>query len=268
MLCVSTIRHCRDTFPTDHLVSVGELFEKLTTFRRAPRGGKDYLPAWIPARFDGKRSKKTVIEVSCFVLDIDDGTTIAQGMALWPQYQRAMHTSWSHSSGLPKFRLVFPLAEPVPAPRWKAAWGHLAAEALKAGVKLDPKCKNPDRIYYLPAINPERSERAAVAFTEGDLLRVDWRSLPDVDRVRRALNQRFVPRTPGQRDYRDPMVREQLAGEIGAHTDGERAFHGRCPQCGERSVWFLLEPDRWLGAKCNHEKTCGWEGPLRALEGA
>jgi P4 family phage/plasmid primase-like protien len=45
-------------------------------------------------------------------------------------------------------RFVFPLAEPVPADRWKRIWTQLIAETKLEGA--DPACCDPSRLYYLP----------------------------------------------------------------------------------------------------------------------
>lgn len=82
------------------------------------------------------------------------------------------------------------------------------------------------------------------------------------------VQRRLVIRRPtlGVVDYRDPVVRAQVAAKLGAAVDGERAYHIRCPNCGRDDVYFFLQPERRTSAKCNHERGCGWSGPLAELE--
>lgn len=261
---ISTIHSCRDTWPVTKDLSFDRLAELLTTFRPYPPGGKDTLPAWIPAWFSGKRAKRNVLVVSCFVLDIDDGTTIAQGMSLWPGYCKILHSSWSHRPEAPKFRIVFPLAEEVPQSHWKRTWLHLSTKARLEGIHLDPKCCNPDRIYYLPAVSDCSSQRIGVAMP-GEPLSVNWRSLPDVDEIRSAKAKQFYRPVEGQLEWRDPAVRKAFAIRLGYELDDERAFHGTCPSCGRKSVWFFLDPTSRSSAECNHRLTCGWRGGLGGL---
>lgn len=263
---ISLIRNCRDTHPWQKMMTFDELARMLTTFRPAPAMGKDALPAWLPASFSGKRCARNVIEVCAFVLDIDDGTTLSRGMDLWQGHAKILHTSWSHTPEKPKFRIVFPLAEPVPASHWKRTWLELSRRARASAVTLDVKCCNGDRIYYLPATSPESDQRVGVAMP-GRPLEVDWRSLPDIDALRKERHVRYYAKPPSGPDYKDAADRERLATRIGATMSGDnRAHHITCPQCGEHSVWYFIDPERMTWARCNHRLTCGWEGPLDRLD--
>ena len=58
------------------------------------------------------------------------------------------HTTWSHTTLAPRWRVVVPLAEPVPAASWSDVWRR-ARSALCP--EADPSCKDPSRQYYLPS---------------------------------------------------------------------------------------------------------------------
>lgn len=231
---------------------------------REARYQKSSLAAWSPAIFNGTRRKRNVSLVTCYVLDVEDGSSLSTAWGAMPEFACALHTSWNHTEESPRYRLVFPLAEPVPAVHWKKCWVHMYRQMVERGLEPDPKCVNPDRLYFLPAVQHQWSPRASVS-RSGDLLRLDWGKIPDLETGRNKVVIRSS--RPGVKDYRDPAVRLELAHALGADIDGERAFHIMCPRCGRRDVYYFLEPERRLRARCNHERNCGWEGHLSELEG-
>ena len=102
----------------------------LTKFLRYP-GRRLDLPSdrkgrrvdcWSPAVYaadTARRAAKAVIEVTCLVLDFDDGTAPGEAAAAFRNWWHLGHTSWSHGvEGKAAFRLVLPLLYPVPASVW------------------------------------------------------------------------------------------------------------------------------------------------------
>lgn len=63
----------------------------------------------------------------------------------------------------------------------------------------------------------------------------------------------------------DPGARAVLAERLGTVTE-QHARKVKCPQCGDRSVWWMIHGTGY--AKCSHLNSCGWMGPLTALLGA
>lgn len=255
---ISTLKHTLDVAPVGVEVGFDDLAVMLTTFRRHD-GDKKSLPAWVPASFSGPRCKANVVDVSCFVLDVDDGTTLKEGEDLWPGFAKIVYTTWSYTAEKPKFRVVFPLAEPVPGDRWALAWAVMSLRARDVGINLDPKCCNQDRIYYLPALNPEQVHRSASVF-QGELLDSGWRNI----KVKKKRPRVYLKPDVGL-DYLDPVDRLRVAQEAGFVIDENRAHHGICPACLDRSAWFFIEPDEMHIARCNHLHTCGWHGSIGAL---
>lgn len=95
------------------------------TLRKEARGGaKATLPCWAPATFKpgARRNSKGVTELSCLVLDYDDGTDPESASAIWESWFHILHTSWSHTDERPRFRLVLPLASPCPIGFWPRLW--------------------------------------------------------------------------------------------------------------------------------------------------
>lgn len=247
----------------------------------ARRQAKTWLPLWSPADYrDGEtRGASGVERVSCFVFDHDDGTSIEEALDPWGHSPLLAHTSWSHTDEHPRFRLVLPLAEPVPATAWPLAW---AWARERSGGHIDEACKDPSRLYLLPAIpRPEAPFRALVRDDGGPFLSVPWRDLkpPESSRLPRPnapAARRLDPgRGSGPADAArrvarvmlrtDRATRERAAAWLEAHVSGRRAERILCPSCGRLSVWFWIEPGRQSTAVCNHRNTCGWWGHLDEL---
>lgn len=122
----------------------------------ARRSAKRDLRLWSPALYRpgaDKRGSENVTHVSCLVLDYDDGTPIADASVTWSSWFHLVHTTWSHTPEHPKFRLVMPLAFPVPAEDWSKVWSW--AEEL-ARFEIDPSMKSAAANYALPAV-PHRA---------------------------------------------------------------------------------------------------------------
>lgn len=135
--------------------------------KEARKGAKETLPCWAPATFkpNSKRSSKNVLELSCVVLDYDDGTSPDDASAIWEQYFHIVHTSWSHTPEKPRFRLVLPLSRPCPVAFWSRLW--LWAEQ-HCGHEIDPACKGASRMWTLPAVPSDESPH--LAFSHGSPL--------------------------------------------------------------------------------------------------
>lgn len=121
----------------------------------AKKDAKRDLRLWSPAvyRPDAtERGGDGVSHVSCLVLDYDSGTKITEALPLWQDWFHLIHTTWSHTPQHPKFRVILPLAVPVPASEWEAMWAW--AERQSEG-EIDASMKGVAATYALPAVaNP------------------------------------------------------------------------------------------------------------------
>jgi putative DNA primase/helicase len=109
-------------------------------------------PLWSPVQLidpEGARGNANTKAVEMLVIDMDAGFDWQDFAGNWKEYEFFIHSTYSSTPGLPKWRAVFPLSEPIPADQW-GAWWEAATEHLAAGL-ADPSCKDPARIYYLPA---------------------------------------------------------------------------------------------------------------------
>jgi hypothetical protein len=147
------------------------LVERLTWPARWP-GDKLSAPAWLPVRLkDGApmvRKDAHVAAISCLVLDIDDGAQVDEMRWALSNMGRtaAIHTTWSHSPAKHKARVIFPFAQECPRSEWAEVWAAADVWARTWGATIDPACKNPSRLYFLPALPDD---------TYDDVI-WDWRS--------------------------------------------------------------------------------------------
>lgn len=271
-LHLSAFDNAFDNQPKGRDTSLAAFVRALTTFPVIAAANKRDLPAWSPARFlaGTERKSRNVIDLSALVLDHDDGDPDA-ALAGWSGSITVVHSTWSHTERAPRFRVVVPLAAPIPAARWRAAWALASARAPDA----DPTCKDPARLYFRPA-RPALGAAHFATVQGGQLL--DLLPLlpppplaavagPRVASV--SVPYRLLDRAIGVRLASDPASRERIAAEVGAELagtgDDRRAVHAPCPACGQPSAWFYLSPSRLRRARCNHRNTCGWTGTLDEL---
>jgi hypothetical protein len=207
------------------------------------------------------------------VLDLDGGLSIDAALVRTTGLDSVVHTSWSHTPDSPRFRLVLPLARPVPGARWADAW-NAAVDAL--GFPADPACKNANRRFLLP-VQPPGAPIGYALHRPGAAL--DLLSLAPIPRRVRRPSRRTLTITPHRREAvmqallrREPESRRRLGEHLGGHRcgegDAERIEGLPCPACGRPSAWFWVAPRRATRARCQHRNSCGWDGPLTDFVGA
>lgn len=271
-LGISTFDNAWDKQPKGRVVTLGALVRALLTVREFPDvTDKRALPAWSPARFIGEtRRAIDVVDLSCLVLDLDGGD-VGVVSNTWSNVLHVLHSTWSHTHEAPRFRLVVPLAKPVPVASWGAAWAWATARTPTA----DLACKDPSRLYFRPAVRSVEQPYFA-RLVDGPLLDVLPCLVPPASRERPPATRASVPARQLEPVVRrrlasDPGTRERVAVELGAPIvgvgEGRRAEHIACPLCGRPSAWFLVSPRRQSRAHCHHRNSCGWNGPLETLLG-
>jgi len=278
------------------------LAQVLTAFSIATEG-KAKVPAWSPALYkEGTtRGKANVLALSCLVLDYDTGTTtIKEAIKTWDWRPGMLHTSWSHTEDRHRFRVILPLHQPVPATDWPGvfAWADRwtrrctneaeiqtpedYAQRARWESTIDVMCKDPGRIYYLPALRDAQAPHYATQWPgegRGEHLGAytPWAREVRAHRAAEAARHRppagpirirkaAVRDRERQRRYRlDPGTRERLGVELGGRNTGEAIRGVPCPGCGRPDVWWLIRPDKKSTASCNHTGSCGWYGSLYEL---
>lgn len=248
----------------------------------ALKRAKGSLPCWSPTvyRTGATRGSSGVLFVTCLVLDYDDGTAPADALAPWLGWPLVAASTWSHSAQAPRFRVVLALEEPVPVEAWGRVWRWAAERSVG---EIDPACKDPARMYLLPAVPASGHPYFRLDHDpSGRLLRVEWEALPALQGARprtgrgsgalQPTRRRNVRARPGlgRRRVRQMLNNERAARERAAEYVGAKLVNGRaeeiaCPGCGRESAWFYLEPGRQTTATCDHKNSCGWYGFLDQL---
>lgn len=272
---VSTYRDARTRSPHSVAWTLEEMSRALGHHIVAPDiANKRDLPAWSPAHYPpgATRRASSVTEISCLVLDVDDGTSIDTIWSLWPTHARILHTSWSHTSQHPKARLVVPVAQPIPRDQWHRAWSWAALHARRHGVAVDRACSDASRIYFLPASPSASSAREVRDALDLPVLEIPARRLVDPARAISLARRRVSVTRDARTSWQDPDARETAARSVGATLAGEgadrRAEDVTCPICARPSVYWYLTPRSRSGwAACSHRQSCGWRGPISSLPG-
>ena len=103
-------------------------------------------------------------------------------------------------------------------------------------------------------------------FAEAEATAERQRAAERAERVAAARRRGLHPeRARRLRLAFDPDLRTQAGEALGGRRRGDRIVGVPCPSCRKRSVWLWRSPERASWARCNHENSCGWAGPLAAL---
>lgn len=130
------------------------------------------VPLWSPSERDPAAtdgSDRWVIQNHLAVLDVDDSpmsmlSTILgriQALGLEAVFHSSHGSAEVYPKGRTKFRVVIPLAAPVPARLWPTAWKKVFAAITPEG---DGQCKNVGRNYFLPSCPPNAPEGSVWSF--------------------------------------------------------------------------------------------------------
>jgi putative DNA primase/helicase len=207
-------------WPVSERPTWAELRELLTT--HDIRQGKDG-PLWSPAEYapDKPRGVSNVLRVHAIVLDMDDGVTPDEFSNEWAGIEHVIHSTYSHTLATPKWRAVFPLAEPVSAADWSDTYRALSVR-LGHG-HADSACKDAARIFYLPSC-PKETAEAAFAFAKEGAWLDPAPFLPEPAPAARPTSKPQGALLNSAAPERVPeLVRRALAGE---HNQGPGRNNG------------------------------------------
>lgn len=169
---ISEFQNCKDANPKHHSHTWETFCEEFGQHKiRAVKDG----PAWSPVRYaeNSKRGNGNVISVCMAVIDVDDGTPHESVLNRFNGYACLVHSSFSHSSELEKYRIILPLSVSIPAQDWKQVWERINQQA---GGCNDAATKDLARLYYKPT-HPDGANHF-VKIQPGVLLNLE--SLPDL----------------------------------------------------------------------------------------
>ena len=185
--------------------------EALHLLEEARAAPKRDLRLWSPALYPegARRGGEHVVHLSCLVLDYDVGVSVAEASATWEEYFHIVHTTWSHTPAVPKFRLILPLAEPVRPVDWRRVYGW-AQE--RTGDAVDPTGKGVGTTFALPAV--AAADRPRIAFSSPGPL-FDARLDGLIDQPAEPPPEGIVPDEPNH--FRTPIPGH--ATVTGSHGD-------------------------------------------------
>ena len=271
-------------------------FKQLEVFltKKRQKVQKENMVAWTPAAFDGPRSAKNCKYVSLMVFDVDrtkrevhaenglDCTfDVMHGILKELDLQHIMHSSYSSTKETNKFRIIFPLGEPVQADLWTDVY-KAGIEKISEIIEIDVDSSTCDssRAYF----TSYESKHFQYASHYGKNI-VDWQQYGLERREQQALeqrkrreeNERRVQMRKAQmlRDGKhasytdwkkyqyellkfDYVSRHTLATKLGATISGNRAHNWICPACNRKdATFFYIEPYLSNALYCGHVKTCG-----------
>jgi putative DNA primase/helicase len=108
------------------------------------------------------------------VIDVDNGHSVDSLIQLIHGYTYLIHSSFSHTKDMPKYRVVLPLSQTIDAAEWPLAWSRI--NSWLGGIN-DPATKDASRLYYMP-VCPLDSQDPFVSTGIGKLLDVSY--LPEL----------------------------------------------------------------------------------------
>lgn len=176
---------------------------------------------WSPARYENgaQRGKRNVQDVSCLVLDIDGAPYDEATLDRWMALEYAAHSTYSNTATDQRWRVVFPLARPVPADEWPDAYTRFVS--ILADDLADKTCRDASRMFYLPSC-PAGGERFCHT-NEGVLL--DPEAYADVT----------VPPGRPQEAMRD-VPRVSIAADAAAPAYGRKALEEEANRVARAAV--------------------------------
>jgi hypothetical protein len=252
---------------------------------------KSRLSLWSPTIFNGTRSTSNAQTISMLVYDMDDGDTPFDVWSLFAQrgWTTIAHTSASHSPTHQKYRVIIPLAKPLPKSDWEKIWRasfELWMNVVGLGVPDTKAIKDMARVYFRYGwtrdskmarhdgskqwpqshpCHPSQYHRSGYWIENPLELKYDHIQLPkpkprpQIDRSKpQSLDSAMM----------DPQLRQRVGLNAGGRIAGEYIKYILCPSCGRRSVFFSINPSLPNSTKwpsCNHVNSCGWWGKLETL---
>lgn len=81
-------------------------------------------------------------------------------------YQHGCLLDAQHDQPLARLRVIYPTEVPLSAPHYCEAWAEATNDFAGAGHVVDPATSNPERCWFVPAINPNAPEWARAPWVQ------------------------------------------------------------------------------------------------------
>lgn len=178
-LHIATFGNLQVAVPVCGTVDWSALVADLSQHRILDNKEDGKLFSLVRYRDGAKRGNDGVLEIYAYVADVDNGT---KPDVLWDGWDEMeleyfLFSSYSNTAEHPRWRVIFPLSQPVPVAEWADCWARCSTTLMRN--LNDHRAKDPARIYFVPSC-PQ--ERLAEAFTyhQADGFFLDWKALPPV----------------------------------------------------------------------------------------
>jgi uncharacterized protein (DUF927 family) len=158
-------RHKLDKAPKPATLTWAEFREE---FSQHPVRLQKDGSAWSPVSIvkGGTRNNESVDLVYFAMLDIDNNTPYEPLLERFSDFTYLAHSSFRHTNEYQKYRVILPLAVPVPASEWETVWARF--NQMVGGIN-DASVKDASRLYYTPG-HPIGTDCHFVKENQGKLL--------------------------------------------------------------------------------------------------
>lgn len=209
LLPISKFNNEKDNSPQLEFANWAQFSEKFSFHIK--KSAKSDNPCWSPTIYKAgeKRGNKNVVAISMAVLDVDSGVPFESLIKQIDSYAYLIHTSFSHTKEMPKYRVILPLANQVEANEWNEVW--LRINTWLGNIN-DPATKDASRIYFMPACPPDSTDHF-VKIANGKLLNIS--DLPELPvAVKKDLSQNNHWKAPIHIDGIEPIPADALGDNV------------------------------------------------------
>jgi len=129
---------------------------------------------------EAKRKNVNVLSVTALTFDIDEshGYSFEELVEKYSEYSGVIHTTWSHTTENPRYRLILSLTKPIPAENFKAVREAFLFINPELASICDKACVDISRAYYFFSYPQERSDIAQCCVLMGKPINPDEYNIP------------------------------------------------------------------------------------------
>ena len=246
-----------------------------------------FSPCWYKRPY---RRGEYVDKINMIVFDVDGGYKYPSIEDINPaarSFLFLIYPTFSYTEDKPKYRVIIPLSNPVPAKYWKQIYHpqitgvfNWLVNDKKANLTLDMSCSDPNRLYYLPSIKKGNKVPDPI-LNMGENYTVKYTPPPPPDPRPKRFGFKGAKHGSHQeintviayKYNHDRDTRLSAAADLGCTIKNNRAEGFSCPWCQGTDTYFYTESNKtdkdgtplFSPAACKHEKTCGYRDSLYNL---
>lgn len=150
-LVVSLFDGKRDSDPQQREMTWSQLLDRFYKDHSVRKNKDGMLMSPTSYKHGTKRAAENVELVFCAVFDIEHHGPFDVMQEKLKGHAFLAHSSYNHQLDDPRYRIILPLADPIPADQWPRSWAKL--NHWLGGIN-DAATKDASRIYYLPSKPP------------------------------------------------------------------------------------------------------------------